>query len=496
MNYYNADLYYGGRDDGSYYDQQQGQGRVDRDTSLAESEAGSSVATYAGGLKDDSDVADDPHLALTSQTLNADGTPKRPMNAFMIFARKRRPEISAANQMMRTGDVSKILSREWNTMEMPEKKFYLDQAKKLKDHFNSRYPDYVYRRRPNNSRKKRKPDVGHEASAEGSPSMEREDMGVDDAAHELDEVVDEAALHNYQYHFAQTSAAASQMTYGHTAQGHSLSAYNTPSSPFSSNRYDEKPPSMSQSRYSSSTSPPVTGGMMASPHAGDLNAANTWPFQRDGTRANRVPLLPALDTGLARQRTSESDLAASMRAEATSPQTSVRTWASGPYSTSSGSSSASMTHQSNSAFPTLTSPFIPAQSPSPRQADPLSSPMPHYSATQDYSSGQSTYAPRGAPSLGRSDGAFEHRGFTQTNVLPPPVANTYLPAMDQLGSQWPSQYRSFPTSHTNHSPSALSMPALPLQSSSPTAPSPSNTSAMSSSLPHMGYIDRNRFEGR
>jgi hypothetical protein len=60
----------------------------------------------------------DPHMALTSQTLNADGTPKRPMNAFMIFARKRRPQISAANQMMRTGDISKILSKEWNTMDM------------------------------------------------------------------------------------------------------------------------------------------------------------------------------------------------------------------------------------------------------------------------------------------------------------------------------------------------------------------------------------------
>ena len=40
------------------------------------------------------------------------------MNAFMIFARERRPQISAANQMMRTGDVSKILSKEWNSMEM------------------------------------------------------------------------------------------------------------------------------------------------------------------------------------------------------------------------------------------------------------------------------------------------------------------------------------------------------------------------------------------
>ena len=43
-----------------------------------------------------------------------------------------------------------------------EKKFYLDQAKKLKDNFNSKYPDYVYRRRPNNSRKKRRPEPNHD----------------------------------------------------------------------------------------------------------------------------------------------------------------------------------------------------------------------------------------------------------------------------------------------------------------------------------------------
>ena len=37
-----------------------------------------------------------------------------------------------------------------------EKQFYLDRAKQLKENFNSKYPDYVYRRRPNNSRKKTK----------------------------------------------------------------------------------------------------------------------------------------------------------------------------------------------------------------------------------------------------------------------------------------------------------------------------------------------------
>jgi HMG (high mobility group) box len=54
--------------------------------------------------------------SLTSQTLNADGTPKRPMNAFMIFARRRRPQVSAENQSLRTGEVSKLLSKEWSSM--------------------------------------------------------------------------------------------------------------------------------------------------------------------------------------------------------------------------------------------------------------------------------------------------------------------------------------------------------------------------------------------
>jgi hypothetical protein len=59
----------------------------------------------------------DDFNALTSQTLHADGTPKRPMNAFMIFARRRRPQVSSENQSMRMGEISKILSKEWNSMQ-------------------------------------------------------------------------------------------------------------------------------------------------------------------------------------------------------------------------------------------------------------------------------------------------------------------------------------------------------------------------------------------
>ncbi|KAK2462651.1 hypothetical protein APHAL10511_005384 [Amanita phalloides] len=114
-----------------------------------------STAPFMDSLRSDADFDDDSD-ALTSQTLNADGTPKRPMNAFMIFARRRRPQVSAENQAMRTGEISKILSKEWAIMPASEKQFYLDRAKQLKESFNTKYPDYVYRRRPNNSRKKSK----------------------------------------------------------------------------------------------------------------------------------------------------------------------------------------------------------------------------------------------------------------------------------------------------------------------------------------------------
>lgn len=106
----------------------------------------------------DEDAAEgfDSNAQLRSQQLNSDGTPKRPMNAFMIFARKRRPMVSSEQPTMRTGEISKILSKEWSEMPKEDKQFYLNQAKKLKDTFNARWPDYVYRRRPNNSRKRRK----------------------------------------------------------------------------------------------------------------------------------------------------------------------------------------------------------------------------------------------------------------------------------------------------------------------------------------------------
>ncbi|KIY53127.1 hypothetical protein FISHEDRAFT_69265 [Fistulina hepatica ATCC 64428] len=123
------------------------------------SPSGSDEGSLAAPANDNNDA--DENAALIAQTLNPDGTPKRPMNAFMIFARRRRPQVSAVNQSMRTGEISKILSKEWNDMSASDKQFYLDQAKHLKDNFNKQYPEYVYRRKPNNTaRRRRRADSG------------------------------------------------------------------------------------------------------------------------------------------------------------------------------------------------------------------------------------------------------------------------------------------------------------------------------------------------
>ncbi|KAG9045234.1 hypothetical protein FS837_006772 [Tulasnella sp. UAMH 9824] len=121
-----------------------------------------------GGSPLEEDFDEDEEIL--KQGLNSDGTPKRPMNAFMIYARRRRPEVSQDYPSLRTGEISKLLSKEWSGMSQAKKKTFLDLAKKLKDRFNLAHPEYVYKRRPNNSRKKRKNSNAHSTT----PTLEQQ----------------------------------------------------------------------------------------------------------------------------------------------------------------------------------------------------------------------------------------------------------------------------------------------------------------------------------
>ncbi|KAF8487810.1 hypothetical protein F5888DRAFT_1639717 [Russula emetica] len=96
--------------------------RSDRSSPRPESDDGMPYNHRRTSVKADEMAPEDTQL--TSRALNSDGTPRRPMNTFMIFARRRRPQVSAANQTMRTGDISKILSKEWNSMDMLQQPHY------------------------------------------------------------------------------------------------------------------------------------------------------------------------------------------------------------------------------------------------------------------------------------------------------------------------------------------------------------------------------------
>ncbi|KAF9005012.1 high mobility group box domain-containing protein [Cyathus striatus] len=78
------------------------------------------------------------------------------MNAFLIFARRRRRELGSIHGNLRTGQISKILAKEWKSMSKKQKRVYSRKAKKLQELHKARYPDYKYTRSPNNTRKKKK----------------------------------------------------------------------------------------------------------------------------------------------------------------------------------------------------------------------------------------------------------------------------------------------------------------------------------------------------
>jgi len=71
----------------------------------------------------------------------SDGTPKRPMNAFILFSNEKRSELADRNPTLSNAAVSVLLGQAWRDMSSSDKSGYVSAARKIKEQFHAENPD-------------------------------------------------------------------------------------------------------------------------------------------------------------------------------------------------------------------------------------------------------------------------------------------------------------------------------------------------------------------